>query len=59
MKTRLLLVVVLFFILGSAIVNSIDSFSYTFKTVFYGIAMTVLLVIGVTALFRYFKKTKY
>lgn len=59
MKPRLLLVVVLFFILGSAIVSSTDSLSYTFKTVFYVVAMTILLVIGITALSRYFKKTKH
>lgn len=59
MKNRLLLVVVLFFVLGSAMVSSMNSLSYTFKSIFYGIALTVLIVIGLVSLNRYFKRTKH
>jgi len=59
MKNRLLLVVVLFFVLGSAMVSSMNSLSYTFKSIFYGIALTVLIVIGLVSLYRYFKRTKH
>jgi uncharacterized membrane protein SirB2 len=51
MKTRLL-VVVLFFVLSSAMVTSMNSLSYTFKSIFYGIAMTVLIIIGLVSLYR-------
>lgn len=56
---RLLLVVVLFFVLGSAMVSSMNSLSYTFKSIFYSIAMTVLIVIGLLSLYRYFRRTKH
>lgn len=59
MKNRLLLVVVLFFVLGSAMVSSMNSLSYTFKSIFYGIAMTVLIIIGLVSLYRYFRRTKH
>lgn len=58
MKDRSFLVVVLFFVLGSAMVSSMDSLSYTFKSLFYGVAMTVLLALGLVRLYKYFTKTK-
>lgn len=58
MKDRSFLVVVLFFVLGSAMVSSMESLSYTFKSIFYGIAMTVLLGLGLVRLYKYFIKTK-
>ncbi|PRX73887.1 hypothetical protein B0G93_1185 [Bacillus sp. V-88] len=59
MKNGLVLVVVLFFVLGSAMVNNMNSLSYTFKSLFYGISLTVLIVIGLVNLYRYFKRTKH
>jgi hypothetical protein len=35
MRDRLLLLVVLFFVLGCAAASSMDSLSYTFKSIFY------------------------
>lgn len=57
MRDRLLLVV-LFFILGSAMVNSMDSLSYTFKSIFHGIAMTVLVVIGLISFYKYLRRVR-
>lgn len=57
-KNRLLLVVVLFLILGSVTVTSMDSFSYTFKSIFNGIAIAILIVIGSISLYQYVKKDK-
>lgn len=59
MKNRFLLVVALFFVLGSSVVSSMDSLSYTFKSIFHGIALTVLGVIGLVGLYRYFRRTKH
>jgi len=56
MKNRSLLVIVLFFILGSVALSSTDVLSYTFKSVFYSIALIVLLVIGLFGLYNYLKK---
>lgn len=52
------LVVVLFFILGSASVSSMDFFSHTFKSIFNGIGMAVLVVIGLVGLYGHFKRDK-
>ncbi|PXW90991.1 hypothetical protein DES38_10625 [Streptohalobacillus salinus] len=59
MKNRILLVLVLFFVLGSAMVSSMDSLSQTFKSVYFAIAMTVLIVVGLLSLYKYFRKTKH
>jgi hypothetical protein len=59
MKNGLVLVVVLFFVLGSAMVNSMNSLSYTFKSLFYGTSLTVLIIIGLVSLYRYFRRTKH
>ncbi|TYR97788.1 hypothetical protein FZC84_17370 [Rossellomorea vietnamensis] len=59
MKNRLLLIVVLFFVLGSAMVSSMYSLSYTFKSLFYSSSMTALIVIGSVGLYRYFRRTKH
>ncbi|KGP92309.1 hypothetical protein N780_01860 [Pontibacillus chungwhensis BH030062] len=58
MKDRPLLLVVLFFVLGSAMVSSMNSLSYTFKSIYYGVAMTVFIVLGLVSLYNYFTKTK-
>ncbi|MFC0562485.1 hypothetical protein [Halalkalibacter alkalisediminis] len=58
MKNKLLLVIVFSSILGSAMVSSMESLSYTFKSIFYGISMTVLIVIGLAGLFKYLRRGK-
>lgn len=58
MKNRFLLIIVLFFVLGSAIVSSIDSLSHTLKSFFYTIAMAVLIIIGLVYILKYFKRDK-
>ena len=55
MKSKLLLPVVLFFIVGSTAVSSMDSLSYTFKSNFYILAMVVL---GIIVLLYLFEKVK-
>lgn len=57
MKDKLL-VFVLFFVLGSAMISSMDSISYTFKFIFYSIAMTVLVAICLVWLYRYLIKLR-
>lgn len=56
MKDRLLLSIILFIVLGSAMVTSMDYLSYTFKSVFYGIGMIVLVVIGYISFNKYLRK---
>ncbi|RHW38194.1 hypothetical protein D1B33_04715 [Lysinibacillus yapensis] len=55
MKSKLLLPVVLFFIVGSPAVSSIDSLSHTFKSNFYILDMVVL---GIIVLLYLFGKVK-
>lgn len=55
MKNRLLLVTVLFFVLGSAMVSSMNLLSYTYKSIFFVIAETVLILIGLVSLYRFQK----
>ena len=56
MENRYILSIVLFFVLGSAIVSSMDSLSYTFKMVYYTIALVVLIAIGLVGIYRSLKK---
>lgn len=58
MENRFVLIVVLFFVIGSAMVSSINSLSQTFKTTFNGIALIVLMVLGLVESYRYFTKNK-
>ncbi len=57
-QKKFLLVIIFSCILGSAVVSSMESLSYTFKSIFYGISMTVLLIIGAVGLFKYFTSGK-
>ena len=59
MENRFILIVVLFFVLGSATVSTLNTLSYTFKSIFYGVGMTVLIVLGLVSLFKCLKKTKH
>lgn len=56
MDNKTVLVIVLFFVLGSAALSGTDLVSYTFKSIFHSIAFIVLLSIGLIALYRYLKK---
>ena len=56
MENRFILIVVLFFVLGSATVSSLNSLSYTYKSIFYGVGMTVLVVLGLVSILKSFKK---
>ncbi|WP_216831485.1 hypothetical protein [Alkalihalobacterium elongatum] len=58
MKTKLLLVIVISCILGSAMVSSMESLSYTFKSIFYGTSMTVLFIIALSGLYKYLRRGK-
>jgi uncharacterized membrane protein SirB2 len=58
MKNSLLLVIVLSCVLGFAMVSSMESLSYTFKSIFYGISMTVLLIIGLVSFYKYLRRGK-
>lgn len=58
MKNWFLLLVVLFFVLGSAMISSIDSLSHTFKSFFYDISMAILIVIGLVNIFKYFRRVR-
>ena len=55
MGNRLLFLAIMFFVSGSAMVSSIDSLSHTFKSIFYDIALTVLVVIGVVRFYKYLR----
>ena len=55
MKNRLTLMVVLFFVLGSTLISGLGSLSYNFKSSFYITAMAVLIIIGISSLFKYIR----
>lgn len=55
MQNGLILVVVLFFVLGSAVVSTMDLFSSTFRSFFYVLAITVLVTIGLANLDSFFR----
>lgn len=55
MNERLTLAIVLFFVLGSVVVSGFELLSYTFKAVFYTIAMMVLAFILLRYLLTYKK----
>lgn len=56
MNNRSLLVIVLFFILGSVSISGTDYLSYTFKSIFYSTAAIVLLIVGLVRLYEYLNK---
>ena len=56
MKNRVLLVVILFFVLGSAAISGTDSISHTVKSIFHGIGLFTLGMIGIISLYNFFKK---
>lgn len=56
MKDRITQAIILFCVLGAAAVSSTDFLSQTAKSVFYGISMGTLLLIGIISLFALIKK---
>ncbi|MEC5424825.1 hypothetical protein QGM71_15165 [Virgibacillus sp. C22-A2] len=44
--------VVLSIVLGSAMVSTMDTLSYSFKSIFYGISLAVLIVIFLVELYN-------
>ena len=58
MKNRILFAVILFFVLGSAAISGTDSISHTAKSIFHGIGMFTLGLIGIISLYKIFKKDR-
>ncbi|MDQ0430173.1 putative membrane protein SirB2 [Planomicrobium stackebrandtii] len=58
MKNRILFAVILFFVLGSAAISGADSISQTAKSIFFGIGMLTLGVIGIVSLYNFFKEER-
>ncbi|WP_179123922.1 hypothetical protein [Paraliobacillus ryukyuensis] len=57
MKNRIELIVILFFVLGSTSVSTIDILPHQFASMFYGTAMVVLIAISAMHIYQFFKKT--
>ncbi|ADU29521.1 hypothetical protein [Evansella cellulosilytica] len=58
MKNKLLLIILLSCILGSALISSLAWLTYTFKATFYGIALAVLVITGFVYFSEYFRRGK-
>lgn len=58
MNKRFAWILVLLAILGSTIVSSMDTLSYTFKSFFYGVSMAILLILVLLDGYKYFKKDR-
>lgn len=57
MKDRIILVVVLSSVLGSSAVSA-SSLSYTIKSGYHVVAISILVAIGIYAIYTYLKKRK-
>lgn len=57
MKQRLELSVIYFFVLGSVSISSMEFIGQKAKSVFFGIGMAVLFVIGIMNIYKYIQKT--
>lgn len=55
MKDRAIFAIILFFVLGSAAISGNPHFSQTAKSVFHGIGLAVLGLIGVRAFYNLFR----
>jgi hypothetical protein len=58
MKNRILFAVILFFVLGSAAISGTDSISHSAKSIFHGIGMFTLSLIGIFSIYNFFKKDR-
>ena len=56
MKDRIILAIILFCVLGAAALGNLDFLSQTAKSIFYGISMGILIIIGIISLFASIKK---
>lgn len=56
MKNRILFAIILFFVLGSGVVSGADSINHTAKSIFHGLGMFILGLIGIYSLYNFFKK---
>lgn len=57
MKDRIILVIVLASVLGSSAVSE-SSLSYTTKSICYALSASIMLAVGIHALYTYIKKRK-
>ncbi|WP_434400485.1 hypothetical protein M1Q06_15300 [Planococcus sp. 11815] len=57
MKDRIILVIVLASVLGSSAV-SVSSLSYTMKSICYALAASIMVAVGIHALYAYMKTRK-
>lgn len=58
MKDRILFAIILFFVLGSAAISGNDSINQTAKSIFHGLGMFTLGLIGIYSLYHLFKKRR-
>ncbi|MFG6149388.1 hypothetical protein [Halobacillus sp. B23F22_1] len=58
MRSRSLLMLILFVIMISSITSGIDAIEYHIKTLIYGFSMVVLIAIGCSALYYKWKKVQ-
>ncbi|WP_394120018.1 hypothetical protein [Planococcus donghaensis] len=56
MKDRILLGIILFFVLGSNVISGNDSINQMAKSIFHGLGMFILGMIGIYSLYNFFKK---
>lgn len=56
MNERAVLALITIIVLGAAAISGIDSIPIEFKTVFYGVGMGILLIIGLISFFQFIKR---
>lgn len=56
MKDRILFAIILFFVLGSGAISGNDSISHMAKSIFHGLGMFTLGIIGIYSLYELFNK---
>lgn len=58
LKDKIVFAVILFFVLGSTAISGADSISHTAKSIFHGIGMVTLGLIGIASLYNLSKKDR-
>lgn len=56
MNERAVLALIAIIVLGAAAISSTDAIPIEFKTVFYGVGMAILLIIGLISFFQFIKR---
>lgn len=56
MKDKILFAIILFFVLGSGAISGNDSINYMAKSIFHGLGMFTLGMIGIYSLYNLFTK---